>query len=100
MATGDAARAVTTTRGWGLPAAGRAGPHVLRDRALGHLRPGGEGGQPRVERVDLLAGDRARQLHQRGAQLLERHLAVVVADEELAHVRRADDFGQPALLLA
>src|SRR3954468_2224448 len=73
-------------------------PHVLRDRALGHLRAGHQGAEALVEGVDVLAGQISRKAHQRGAHFPDGQLALVVADDPVVDRGVADDLGQALLL--
>src|SRR5205823_364334 len=77
-----------------------ARPHVLRDRALGHLRAGHQRAEAGVEGVDVLASQVAGQAHQRGPHLADRQLALLVAEHVVEQRRAADDLGEALLLLA
>ena len=75
-----------------LPAAG--------ERTAGHRHPrAAEGAHPLAEGVDLGGGEVARQLHHVRAELLQRHLALAVADRDVVDGGVADDPGDPPLLL-
>src|SRR5215218_5133442 len=65
-----------------------------RERALGHSSlayPGTQCGESAVKVRYLGGGDVPRQLHQGSVELLERGLALFVADDDVVDRRLADD---------
>ncbi|CCG02988.1 protein of unknown function [Blastococcus saxobsidens DD2] len=71
-----------------------------RERAAGDGHPRAtERAHPAAQRVHLGGAEVPRQLHDVGAQLLQRHLALVVADDDVVDGGLADDPGDLLLLL-